>query len=97
MDFIPPTITTKTSAGKNDTGNPTWIGAYDLSKFAHGAWFAWNMLPPPSAPKIQNTANRPAKNLPPGMPLSRKTFRNVIHWTARHALPSLYSLRLLNT
>ena len=38
-------------------------------------WFAWNMLPPPSAPKIQQKAKRTAKTRPRApMPISAKPF-----------------------
>ena len=71
IDLMPPTITRKTTAAITKPVTTPGKSPTMLTICAC-AWLAWNMLPPPSAPPMQNTEKTTAMIRPPGTPRSRK-------------------------
>ena len=93
MDFRPPTITANTMPAKTKPVIQPGIIPDNAQQSAACAWLAWNMLPPPNAPRIQKIENSTARILPPGRPSSAKPFGHVIHRTTRNGAVFGYSLR----
>ena len=76
IDLMPPRMTMPTARAKAMPMahvRPVLPSLPVTARIWAVAWLAWNMLPPPSEPRMQNTAKAAASTLP--RPLSPRSAR----------------------
>src|SRR5919106_5504127 len=100
IDLMPPMITTPTITATTSPNSQPLSAMKPASPpvmltICWNDWLAWNMLPPPSEPAMQQIAKNTARTLPnPAMPFSaRPLLRKYIG--PPETVPSAYSLRYL--